>query len=267
MQPTSIPYISPPGEPEDSVCLEKIFKEECVNSQQELLYKEVKTLALDITNNVSVTERELAILFLDLRNYTGLLQSQPAKEVIQVVKRLFGVFSKVISAYGGRVIDRAGDSLYAVFGLADNISEATNQAFRSVNMLFDTLRYFNDHFAIAQYGHPLEMGIGLHAGEVIIEQQQNEQGTYLSVMGLPVNIAARLQAETKTLNNDLILSAKAYNLIEPSTREGIKSKLLQIHLPGVKELQFIWLAGKAYVANTAKRLTMHDMDYLLAIAG
>lgn len=264
MESTTTIYNTPSGKPDIEQALESVFNEDCGSAKQQLLCNEVKALSMNDAANEAVTEKELAILFLDLRNYTGLLQSQPAKEVVQVVKKLFGVFSNVINTYGGRVIDRAGDSLYAVFGLKDNIREAANQAFGAANMLFGVLDYFNDRFAFSRYGSPLEMGIGLHAGAAFIDQQQNEQGSYLSVMGLPVNIAARLQAETKILNNDFILSAEAYNLIDTRDGELIKTEQQQVRLPGVETWQAIWLAGKAYVN---KKLTDNDMEYLLAIAG
>ncbi|TWR31487.1 adenylate/guanylate cyclase domain-containing protein [Mucilaginibacter pallidiroseus] len=212
----------------------------------------------------NIIEKDLAILFLDLRDYTGLLQAQPAREVVHMVKKLFGFFSNVINSFGGRVIDRAGDSLYAVFGLKTSVQTAVVEAFNASKMLFDALAYFNTNFAVARFNKPIEIGIGLHAGNVIIEEMQNEQGAYLSVMGLPVNIAARLQAETRVLDNDFIVSEHAYGMLDGAQRNDQHFESRSVNVHGVNNKQSIRLAGSAYHNS---KLLNDELSYLLAIAG
>ncbi|RYY32919.1 MAG: adenylate/guanylate cyclase domain-containing protein [Sphingobacteriaceae bacterium] len=255
MEPTATQYKNITG-------VDNLFTQNCQDAANQLLCIETQALSQSHTYDTSGTEKELAILFLDLRDYTGLLQLHPAKEVIQMVKRLFGVFSQAVSSFKGKVIERAGDSLYAVFGLNSSLQEAANDAYRASKMLFDTLAYFNDNYARARYGRPLEMGIGMHAGEVIIEHYNDDT---LSVMGLPVNIAARLQAETKMLNNDLLISETAYQLLH-TDHQSVQTEVRNVNLHGVNQKQQTRLAGKAYESNKQLHDT-DDLHYLLAIAG
>ncbi len=149
-------------------------------------------------------EQELAILFLDIRDFTGLMESQPEQTVIQVVRRLFTAFNQIVKNFGGKVVEIAGDSLYAVFGLQTGLRESVNNAYQAAKVMFQTVSLFNEAYAEPYYGGPLEIGVGLHAGKVFVGEFGLDQAPQLSVMGLPVNIASRLQAKTKELNNDLI---------------------------------------------------------------
>jgi adenylate cyclase len=202
-------------------------------------------------------EQELAILFLDIRNFTGLMESQPDQMVIQVVRRLFTAFNQVVKNFGGKVVEIAGDSLYAVFGLQTGVREAVNNAYQAAKGIFQTVNLFNEAYAGPYYGSPLEIGVGLHAGKVFVGEFGLDQAPQLSVMGLPVNIASRLQAKTKELNNDLIMSEDAYQLL---TDDKTLVRHQTVKLQGISHGQQVRLAGKPY--NTHQ-----DIDYFLAIAG
>jgi len=210
-------------------------------------------------------EEELAILFLDIRNFTGLMESRPAREVIEVVHRLFSMFNKIIKTFSGTVIEMAGDSLYAVFGFGTTIKEAANQGYQAARMMFESVRLFNDAYATEYGENPLEIAIGLHTGRVVVghfglESQQQQ----LSVMGLPVNIASRLQAKTKELNNDLIVSEETYGLLQDNTSNGEKRT---VSLPGLSSNRQVRLLGKPYYRNIPLEEPDCDLDYVLAISG
>ena len=202
-------------------------------------------------------EQELAILFLDIRDFTGLMESQPEQAVIQVVRLLFTAFNQIVKQFEGRVVEIAGDSLYAVFGLQAGLRESVNNAYQAAKGIFQAVGLFNEAYAEPYYGGPLEIGIGLHAGKVFVGEFGLDQAPQLSVMGLPVNIASRLQAKTKELNNDFLLSEDAYQLLADD-KTPVRSQTVQ--LQGIRHEQQVRLAGKPY--------SMYDdVDFFLAIAG
>jgi adenylate cyclase len=202
-------------------------------------------------------ERELAILFLDIRNFTGLMESQPGQTVIHIVRRLFTAFNQIVKKFEGRVVEVAGDSMYAVFGLKTELKSSVNNAYLAAKAMFQTVDLFNDAYTEPFDGGPLEMGIGLHAGNVFVGEFGLDNAPQLSVMGLPVNIASRLQAKTKELNNDLIISEYAYQQL---AHNAAITEHQIVHLQGISHGQQVRLAGKSYS-------THHDLDYLLAISG
>ncbi|TFF36724.1 adenylate/guanylate cyclase domain-containing protein [Mucilaginibacter psychrotolerans] len=222
------------------------------------------TLLPAIATAIPYEEKELAILFLDIRNFTGLMVSQPEQHIIQIVRRLFTAFNQIIKSFSGKVIETAGDSLYAVFGLQDGLPEAVNNAYLATKAMFRTVGLFNDSYAVDTENAPLEMGAGLHAGRVFIDEFSLEGTPQLAVMGLPVNITARLQAKTRELNNDLLISEYAYHFLnEPETTAGVQTVTLQ----GIAQGQQIRLAGGPYYVPKALAEPDLHMSYLLAISG
>ena len=214
-------------------------------------------LILNSTFDQPDQERELAILFLDIRNFTGLLEAQPGQTVIQVVRRLFTAFNQIVKRFGGKVVEIAGDSLYVVFGLQSELKESVNNAYQASKVMFQTVNLFNDAYAEPYYGGPLQIGVGLHAGKVFVGEFGLDNAPQLSVTGLPVNIASRLQAKTKELNNDMIISEDVYRLLTDDNAIALHQT---VKLQGISHDQQIRLAGKPYH-------THQELDYLLAISG
>jgi adenylate cyclase len=209
-------------------------------------------------------EQELAILFLDIRNFTGLMEQQPEQYVIQIVRRLFTAFNQIIKNFSGKIVETGGDSLYAVFGLQDNLRDAVNNAYQAALAMFKTVGLFNTSYTTVDDNPPLQMGAGLHAGRVFIDEFALEGTPQLAVMGLPVNIAARLQAKTKELDNDLLISEYAYQFLG---QQQLAATPQTLSLQGLSQQLQVRLAGSPYYKQTFLEEAELDMDYLLAISG
>jgi adenylate cyclase len=232
----------------------------CYNMENDYLMLNSACLAAVPPSND--TEKDLAILFLDIRNFTGLMESQPEQAVINVVRRLFTAFNQIVKNFQGRVIEMAGDNLYAVFGLQNNLHEAVNNAYQAAKVMFQTVAVFNDTYVVPYTGSALEIGVGLHAGRVFVGEFGLDTRSQMSVMGLPVNIASRLQSKTKELNNDLLISEFAYKMIDDA---GSITNTQTVSLQGISQNQQIRLAGKPYQHGSAA--SSPQLDYLLAISG
>ncbi|WP_131450777.1 adenylate/guanylate cyclase domain-containing protein [Flavobacterium subsaxonicum] len=189
-------------------------------------------------------ERNLGLLFLDIRNFTSIMEVYPAQTVLHVVRLLFLLFSKSIKENGGRIIETGGDSLYAVFGL-DAPLGAVNDSVKASYAILNDLETFNTSYAIPQFGLDIEIGIGLHKGNVAVSYSDLDDLGHLTVMGLPVNIAARLQAATKELNNNIIISDEAYRILEPTANDDA----ISIRLKGISAPVPVRLLGYPYHSN------------------
>lgn len=228
-------------------------------------------LCRDKMNNRSVPhtslgiEKELALLFLDIRNFTAFMESRTAYDVIYVIRQLFVLFGESINDAGGRIVETAGDSIYAVFGLNGNIKQAVQSAVDASSAIFHDLEIFNTTYAQPYFNLNFEIGVGLHKGEVIISEHDIAHKEQMTVMGLPVNIASRLQSETKELNNNMLISEEAYGLIsKPDSEHEQKT----VQLRGVSEPVTVRLMGTPYIQNVVNNLTLpDDLDYYIAMAG
>lgn len=131
--------------------------------------------------------RQAAVLFADISGYTELCASHDAEQVQAMLSRFFVATEQVVEAYGGSVIDRAGDAVMAVFGAP---KAHGNDAQRAIRAAFDM------HEAAGRLedcaGQPLRLHIGVSSGEVVAADIGGGGKSKYSVTGATVNLAARL---------------------------------------------------------------------------
>ena len=132
--------------------------------------------------------------------------------------------------------------MYAAFGFDTTIKQAAGSAYNAGVLILQELKRFNDQYLQPFFFHTLNVGIGIHAGKVITGSIEINKRSQLTVMGLPVNIAARLQAATRRLNNNFIASSYCYSLIQNKP----SSPILSISLKGITEDQQIYLLGASF---------------------
>lgn len=187
-------------------------------------------------------EKELALFFLDIRNFTPFMEAYLPFDVIHVMRRLFSLFRKSIEDHSGRIIETVGDGFYAVFGFESDLQQAANKAYIAAISLLEELETFNNEYLEKYFFHQFQVGIGLHCGEVIVGNIGIGVNNNLTVMGLPVNIASRIQTLTKALNNNLIVSDSFHRLLLPPPA----SRQVETRLKGIKDVHLLHLCGKPY---------------------
>ncbi len=187
-------------------------------------------------------EKELALFFLDIRNFTPFMETYLPFDVIHIMRRLFSLFRQAIEANDGRIIETGGDGFYAVFGFNSSIVDAVQNSCNAGFKILSNLNDFNDSYIVKNFNHRFQVGIGVHCGNIIYGDIGIGVNNNLTVMGLPVNIASRLQAATKDFNNSFIMSDIAYSLL----KEKPKADMKEAHLKGIKEKVLCHLIGEAY---------------------
>lgn len=193
--------------------------------------------------------RKLALFFIDIRDFTPFIEASLPFDVIHIMRRIFALFKNAIVRYDGVIIDTAGDGLYAVFGLESKIKEAAESAVLAGLKILEDLKIFNNTYMRPYFNHSFEVGIGVHVGKVIVGNVGIGLSHNLTVMGLPVNIAARLQAATKELNNSFVISELAYRLLKnPPYSIGCG----YLNLKGVSNAYEVKLIGKPYLTTGAE---------------
>ena len=186
-------------------------------------------------------EKELTLFFLDIRNFTAFIESNPPFDAIHIIRKLFAMFQHSIEQNNGRIIETAGDGLYAVFGFSEKEKSADN-AVNSGFTILTKLEEMNKSYFSKFFCQAMDIGIGVHKGRVISGNIRMGLERKTTVMGLPVNIAARLQNATKKLNNNFVISDKIYQSLSKKP-EGISST---VNLKGVTGDFPVWLIGSIY---------------------
>ena len=191
----------------------------------------------------SEAEKEMALFFLDIRNFTPLIEKHRAFDVIHIVKKLFSTFQNIIRIHHGRIIETSGDGFYATFGFDRDVKEAVNAAVQAGMSILETLENLNAQSFEKNLHQRIDVGIGVHVGKVATGNLHLGFKDHFVVMGYPVNVASRLQAATKELNNNFIVSSAVFKILKNPLLNSIPVKT---NLKGVKGACELHLIGKSY---------------------
>ncbi|MGQ0579183.1 MAG: adenylate/guanylate cyclase domain-containing protein [Betaproteobacteria bacterium] len=153
-------------------------------------------------------ERTVAVLFADMRGFTRLAESRLPYDVVFVLNRFREEMARAIEGAGGVVNEFVGDGVMALFGLDSNIETGCRQAMAAAHAMLDRLEHLNRTLA-AELGEPLRIGIGIHAGPVILGEMGYANLKGITVVGDVVNTASRLEEMTKRFGAKVVMSEDA----------------------------------------------------------
>jgi adenylate cyclase len=152
-------------------------------------------------------EREVAVLFADLRAFTRLSEGRLPYDVVFVLNQYFRATGQAIEAQGGRVDKFIGDGIMALFGVEAEPPAACRQALAAARAIASALEQLNEELA-HDLPEPLRIGIGLHVGPAILGDMGYGRASSLTAVGDTVNVAARLETMAKELEVQLVASAR-----------------------------------------------------------
>ncbi|MFQ5773992.1 MAG: adenylate/guanylate cyclase domain-containing protein [Kiloniellaceae bacterium] len=153
-------------------------------------------------------EREVAVLFADLRDFTALAENRLPFDVVFVLNRYFAAMGMAVEESGGRVDKFVGDGVMALFGTEQGVEAGCRDAIRAARRMAERLIEINGALA-HELERPLRIGIGIHSGSAIVGEMGYGRATSVTVIGDVVNTASRLEALTKDLGAQLVVSEPA----------------------------------------------------------
>ena len=150
-------------------------------------------------------EREVAILFADLRDFTALSENKLPYDVVFVLNRYFAAMGMAVEEAGGSVDKFIGDGVMALFGIEGGVEAGCRDAVGAARRMAERLTEINSLLA-NDLDQPLRIGIGIHSGAVIVGEMGYGRATSVTAIGDPVNTASRLEAMTKDLGAQVVIS-------------------------------------------------------------
>jgi len=152
-------------------------------------------------------ERDIAVLFADLRAFTRMSEGRLPYDVVFLLNQYFKAMGQAVEAQGGRVDKFVGDGIMALFGVEQEPEVACRQALAAAKAMALALERLDAELA-DDLGEPLRMGIGLHVGPAILGQMGFGRAASLTAIGDTVNVAARLEALTKEFDVQMVVSTR-----------------------------------------------------------
>lgn len=147
---------------------------------------------------------DAAIWFCELRGFTELSDSRPVHEIVSILDDYFEAVSGPIEDAGGEILKFIGDAVMAVFRFDGDESRACRQALAAADNALSALARRSAEAGSAK----LEIGIGLHTGEVYYGNAGGRSRLDFTVVGAAVNDACRIEAQCKALKCPLLMSAR-----------------------------------------------------------
>ena len=151
------------------------------------------------------SEREIAILFADIRGFTALAEGRLPYDVVFVLNRYFSAMGRAIETAGGRVDKFIGDGVMALFGIDRGAQAGCREALASARLMSERLAELNRSLE-EELDRPLRIGIGIHCGPVIVGEMGYGSAAAITAIGDAVNTASRLEGLTKEYGCELVVS-------------------------------------------------------------
>ncbi|WP_171133266.1 adenylate/guanylate cyclase domain-containing protein [Ruegeria sp. HKCCA6707] len=175
-------------------------------------------------------ERQLAVLFLDMRGFTARTTGQLPYDIVFLLNRFFDAIVPSITAHGGTVDKYMGDGLLAMFETPDAESSARASLAAAAD-IGRALARFNQQLE-AEGSPAIRIGMGLHLGDLVLGEIGAAKHAPRTIIGDAVNVASRLEGETKALSVELLASAK---VLQAAGIEPDRSQLREFRLRGVAD--------------------------------
>lgn len=156
---------------------------------------------------MSGEERELCVLFADLRGFTRLSETRLPYDVVHLLNRYFEATGSAIDAAGGITNQFTGDGVMALFGVRVSAEIGARQALLAARDMTRAVARLSEELK-DELPTPLKMGIGIHCGPTVVGHMGRGLATYLTAVGDAVNTASRLQDQTKHFACQLIISER-----------------------------------------------------------
>lgn len=151
--------------------------------------------------------RNVCVMFLDIRGFTELSEKHESESIVSMINIFFERLTEIVQNHNGFVNKFIGDGMLAFFILGDEYVDDAIEAAMDICRLATEL---NSSGALKPHlgDDNLAIGIGLHAGSVILGNIGSKRKMDFTVIGRAVNMASRIESLTKEYSRPILLSSE-----------------------------------------------------------
>jgi adenylate cyclase len=188
-------------------------------------------------------KRQVVIMFSDIRDFTPIAETLSPEATIDLVNNFFSMMVEVLRQHHGIIVDFLGDAILAFFEPLDRpLSAVAQEGLQCALEMQHAMLQVNiagNHGALP----PLHMGVGLHAGEVVVGNIGSEIRAKYGIVGAAVNLTHRIQAQAR--GDEVVVSEALYRLVQPHV---VIKRQFQTRLKGIQEPATLYVVEKLAAA-------------------
>lgn len=177
---------------------------------------QIATQILQAPLELGGEERKMVMLFADIRSFTQMTQNMDPKEVIELLNRCMDKLSSQVDRFIGVIDKYVGDEVMALFGFPQFTDETILQAIYSAISMMEAMKGWNVE-RVQRGLPPIQIGIGIHVGQVLAGNMGAENRLNYTVLGSAVNLASRLcsiaEPQEILVSKDIFEDAKVHEKI------------------------------------------------------
>jgi class 3 adenylate cyclase len=153
-------------------------------------------------------EREVSVLFVDIRGYTTYVQDLEPDEIFTTVNRYTECVSNLILEHGGSIVEFNGDGMMAVFGAPDSLPRKEAEAVEAARAVVTRVAELPTP---RKSDRPLSVGVGVATGMAFVGNIRAADRWIWSVIGNTTNRAARFQSLTREIDAAIVIDEATHD--------------------------------------------------------
>ena len=209
--------------------------------------------------------REITVMFTDMRGFTSFTEAHTPEETLSMLNRMFGALGEEVVTRSGTIDKFIGDSIMAFWNAPVDVADHARRACEAALAMRGTLATLNSDGRLSG----IAIGIGISTGEALVGNMGLENRFDYSAIGDSVNVASRVEGESKLVGFDIVASEDTRNAVPDlawleagSVQLKGKSRRLPIHIlvgdaamaqsPAfglLREAHRAWLAGQGHLTR------------------
>ena len=167
--------------------------------------------------NLAGEEIQATVLFSDIRGFTPMSEKLPPVELIRFLNEYFTFVTRPITENRGVINKFMGDAVMAIFSPVFGVEDHQAAALKAALGMRVALKEFN-----AQSKYPeVFFGVGVHSGALVAGNVGTEARLEYTVLGDTVNVASRIETQTKAAATQILLSDATVQGLDKSRFPGV----------------------------------------------
>ncbi len=183
----------------------------------EYVSPEVMGKLMDLKPDLRSENKNVCVMFLDIRNFTGFAEKRSPEEVVEYLESLFEFMIEIVNRHHGIINKFLGDGFMAVFGAPLSDGKDCVNALKAAQEILARVQQEVEAGTIL----PTTVGIGLHAGQAVTGSIGSALRREYTVIGDVVNLAARIEKLNKRFDSQLLISEIVWQAVDTDAEKAV----------------------------------------------